>query len=309
MRELRTVAVLGATGPTGRAITRALLDDGASVRVVSRRESNLIAAFGETSAERFEADIENSEDCRRAIEGCDTVFNCVGFPLPQFEKHVSTARVIASAAKDAGARVVLLTGYWFQAPHDGPISRDTPPKPTNPKSAMRLEQETIIREGGGLSVVLPDFHGPHAHGVLNDALRAIAKGERVLWPGNTEHPRDFIYVPDIAEPVIRLARHEEAFGRRWVLAGSGAMTPASLLKEAARMMDQPLKLKMITPFMMRLASMFRPDVRQFADVYPIYNAPAVFDDGATRALIGEWPVTSHHDALERTIAWMREESI
>lgn len=305
MRELRHVAVLGATGPTGGAIARSLLATGATVRAVSRSEKHLESAFGETSAERVVADIESADDCRRAIDGCDTVFVCVGFPLAQFDKHVTTARHIADAAQSAGSRVVLITGYWFQAPSDDPITAETAPNPSNPKSEIRLEQETIIREAGGLSIVLPDFYGPHAHGVLNDALQAILKSEKVLWPGNPEHLRDFVYVPDIAEPAIRLAQREEAFGKRWVIAGSGAMTPASLLKEAALLANKPLKLKMITPFLTKFASLFRADVRQFADVYPIYNAPATFDDSATRAFIGEWPVTSYDAGLHATIAWLR----
>lgn len=307
MRDLRHVSVLGATGPTGIAIARSLLASGSHVRVVSRSEAHLNATFGETGAERVAANVESADDCRRAIDGCDTTFVCIGFPLAQFGKHVTTARHIADAAQSTGSRVVLITGYWFQAPSDGPITAETAPNPSNPKSAIRLEQETIIREAGGLSIVLPDFYGAHAHGVLNDALQAIIKGEKVLWPGNPEHLRDFVYVPDIAAPAIRLAEREEAFGNRWVIAGSGAMTPASLLKEAARLANKPLKLKMITPFLTKLASLFRADVRQFAEVYPIYNAPATFDDRATRALIGDWPVTSYDTGLQATIAWLKDQ--
>ncbi len=306
MRDLQRVAVLGATGATGRVMVNALLDLGAQVRVVSRNAAHLVDAYGEAPVTHVVADVANPDECRAAMADCDTVFNCIGVPMAKFDQHVTMARSIADASRATDAGVVLITGYWFLAGRDEVMSNQTEPNPSNPKSKIRLEQETIIRDAGGVSVVLPDFYGPRTHGVLDDALKAILKGEKVLWPGNTEHLRDFVYVPDVAEPVVRLAQNERALGGRWIIAGSGAMTPASLLTEAARLAEKPLRLKMITPFAMKMAAKLRPDVREFAQVYPIYNAPATFDDVDTRMLVGEWPVTSYDVGLAESIAWIRE---
>lgn len=308
MRTLERVAVMGATGPTGAAVTHALLARGVHVRVMSRSESHLAAAFGDTSAERIVADAADAEACARAIDGCDTVFNCIGVPMSNFKLHLTTTHNIVDAASRSDAAIALITGYWFQAPHDEPISKSTPEKLTNPKSTIRFEQESMVRDAGGLSIVLPDFYGPGcAKSFLNDAIRSILKGEKVLWPGNPESLRDFVYVPDVGEPAARLAEREDAFGERWVIAGSGALTPASLCHEIARMADATLRLKMISSFVMKLASFVRPDVQPFMDVAPIYREPATFDDSDTRALIGDWPVTSYDEGLSRTIEWIRSE--
>ena len=51
------VAVLGATGPTGKYLIRECLERGIAVRAVSRSETNLNQAFGDLAVEKFDADM------------------------------------------------------------------------------------------------------------------------------------------------------------------------------------------------------------------------------------------------------------
>lgn len=308
MSEIHKAAVLGATGTTGPVIVRELLERGATVRVVSRSHENLARMYEGVDVERLGADVEKKGECDRAIEGCDVVFDCLGFPMTKFEKHVSTARTIVQLAKKTGARVVLMTGYWSSAPCEGEISNTPPTKASNSLSGCRIEQERVVVEAGGCAVVLPDFYGPRVRSsVLNDGVKTVLAGEKTLWPGDPWAKRGFVYIPDLGRPAVDLAMNDEAFGKRWIVAGDRAQTPAELLERAASIIGQPLMLKRISPMAMKLASMFQPGMRAFSPVYPIYNAPAIYDDAATRKLIGDWPVTSNEDGLAATIDWLREE--
>lgn len=301
-----SAAVLGATGPTGRAIARELLQRGVPTRVVSRSAAHLARDYADTAAQRVVADVLEPGACRTAIEGCEVAFDCVGFPLGQFDKHVTSAKALVLAMGETGARCVLVTGYWSSAPADGPISQSSPGKPTNAKNRVRIEQERILRGTGAAAVVLPDFYGPNVGvSVLNDAIKAMLAGSVVIWPGDPTALRDFVYIPDIARPVVEIALKPEALGRRWVIAGSGARAPAELLKQAAASVNKPLRLKRITPIMCRLSAILRRDMRHFAPVHPIYNAPATFDDSETRALVGDWPVTQYDRSIAATIDWLR----
>lgn len=306
MAEIARAAVLGATGATGRVLARELLDRGGDVRVVSRSASNLARDFGRCDAEQVVADALTAEGCRRAVEGCDVVFDCVGAPLGKFENHLIVTRAALAAAGAVGARMVLITGYWSNAPSKRPISAASPARPTNRYSRIRIEQERLVREAGGCAVVLPDFFGPGAGvSVLNDAIKSVLDGRAALWPGAPTALRDFVYAPDLGRPIVDLASRDEAFGARWVLAGSGAEKPAALIAQAATGAGVRARVKRVTPMVIRLASLARRDIREFKPVYPIYNAPATFDDAATRALIGDWPVTGYTEALPATVAWIR----
>lgn len=318
MIEIRHAAVIGATGATGRSIVAALRARGESVRAVSRCEKNLNRAFPQPEIEKLKGNIESEEDCRRAIGGCEVVFDCVGFPLREFQRHVTSARTLTQAAREAGARVTLVTGYWSFAPSETPISDQSPARASNRYSKIRIEQEKIVRGEGGMALVLPDFFGPFVGaGVLNDAIALVVRRGAVLWPGDPRAERDFLFVPDCALPAVELSLREEASGQRWILAGSGLATPNDLLRRAALMMHGSegdsasrgrVRVRRIPPDVLAFASVFRRDLRAFAPIAPIYYAAARFDDSRTRDLIGDWPRTSYDDGLRATLAWIRSRS-
>jgi len=300
-------AVIGATGATGRVIARELLGRGVPVRVVSRSGARLERDFADTPAERVVADVLDPAAAGRAAEGCGLVFDCVGVPLGSFAQHLDITRNLIDAAGAAGARLILISGYWSQAPAGGAIAADTPPKPTDPYSRVRIEQEQTAIDAGACVVILPDFFGPGAGvSVLNDAIETILTAGSALWPGDPRAARDFIYIPDAGAPIVRLALDDRSFGRRWVLAGSGVTTPRDALLLAAQRLKRRARVKRVSPVMMRLGAMIRKDVRLFKPVYPIYNASATFDDDATRDLIGDWPRTGYGDAIPTTIDWLKD---
>ncbi|MGH7478661.1 MAG: SDR family oxidoreductase, partial [Candidatus Methylomirabilales bacterium] len=96
-------AVLGATGPTGKFLVRELIVRRVPVRAVSRSEANLARAFGALKVERVAVDLLDADATRRAIEGCDLVFDCIGLPMDRMADHPRTAKNIASAIASTGA--------------------------------------------------------------------------------------------------------------------------------------------------------------------------------------------------------------
>lgn len=112
----KRAVILGATGAIGIVLARALQEGGLPVRVVSRSEANLKRCFSDTIKERVAADVLQASDTRRAIAGCDLVFNCIGFPGNQMHQHPVTARNIADAIEQTGARCVHISSYWSYLP-------------------------------------------------------------------------------------------------------------------------------------------------------------------------------------------------
>lgn len=129
------IAVFGATGPMGRVVTRALLERGAEVRVVSRRPENLARDFDGLSVERVPADLEDPAAAVEAAVGCDRVIHAVGLPGERFERHVPIAANTVAACREAGARPFLVTSYWSYGPGDaGPMPETRPMAPGSEKA-------------------------------------------------------------------------------------------------------------------------------------------------------------------------------
>lgn len=108
----RIIAVVGATGAQGGGLVRAILSDPngdfaarAITRDASSDKAKMFAALG---AEVVEADVDDLESVRRAFDGAYGAF-CVTFFWAHFtpEKELAQARIMATAARDAGVRHVV----------------------------------------------------------------------------------------------------------------------------------------------------------------------------------------------------------
>lgn len=308
--QFQKAAVLGATGPTGRVIAAALHDRDLLVRVVSRSMSNLQRAFPESAYEPHDADLLDPDAARRAINGCDLIVDCIGLPLDRFEEHVPITRSIVDAARTTGARCVAIGGFWsYQSLSEEPLPESAPRNPTTRLGRIRREQEDILLDAGAAIAALPDFYGP---GVTNSSAAAamipFLQGKRAKWIGAVDHPRDFIYIPDLGEPICRLAMREEAYGQRWHLTGAGPITPCRFTEIAAEHLGREPALLVGKKPVLTLMGLFNADLRRFLDVYHLYAGPAVFDDSRLRALIDDYPTTSYEQGVPAFVDWLAKHS-
>lgn len=103
------VAIFGASGPTGRLLTRRILDDGHDAVAVTRRP----AAFP-IADERLKvvgADAATPEAVGHAIDGAQAVVSVLGAPFSRrpIDLYSSSARIISSAMSQAGCRRLVVT--------------------------------------------------------------------------------------------------------------------------------------------------------------------------------------------------------
>ncbi len=307
MPELHHVAILGATGPTGKHLARVLADGGSSVRVISRSEDRLHRAFPEARFEKRAADALDSTATGAALEGCDAVFDCIGLPMATIEQHPATARVIARAAQDTGARIVHVSSFWAYLPVQRLPLDETHPRSGGPRPArMRREAEDILQQAGAAVVHLPDFFGPEVHAsTLQNALAEAAAGGTAHWIGATSVERDYTYVPDAMATVAELARHDEAYGERWIVPGAGPASFARLLGIAAKHLGRAPRVQAAPPWLLRLMGFFSRELRGFLPMVPHYVQPIRYDGSKLTALIGEIRRTPYERAIPATLEWLR----
>lgn len=304
----KRVAVFGATGPTGVFLTRELLSRGLEVRVVSRSRKNLEKTFLDDRVGVFPADLMIQENALDAAEGCQLVFHCVGLPAEHFEKHLDLTKKVLKGLEAVGARGVLLSSFWSYGPRvdQETVREDARRNPASRKEEIRLKQEELFLKKGHCVVSLPDFYGPRADiGFLNPALRAIAAGNTANWVGDLDGKREFIFVPDIATPLVDLATMEEAYGERWNLAGPGVTTAREVLETASVLSNTELKVRNPGKLLFNLLSLFSSEVRAIKDLYPLYMNPPILDTTKLRGLIGDYEITPYDEGLSHTLDWIR----
>ena len=301
--EPRHTAVFGATGATGREITRELLRRGAAVRAISRSIEKLKRDFGKLDVELRVADLLDRDAAVAAAQDCDLIFHCAGLPLHSFDLHPHMTRNTAWAMRAHDAHGVLVTSFWsYGSQESTSVSEDRPPVDDCRKCRQRREQEEVMLEAGGAVAILPDFFGPGAEAsMLNDALAAAAAGKRVLWPGDPDAPRDFIYIPDVGRVLCDLAWQLESFGKRWNVPGSGVEMPRRLIESVAR---GEVKIQRARRWMLALGGVFKRQLREFRDVLPLYEGPYGLDGSRLANLLQGLEPTPYDEALPATVSWL-----
>jgi len=117
--SIKQVTVFGGSGFVGRAIVRALAQEGLQVRVACRRielaeRIKTAGDVGQITVMR--TNLRNAKSVAAAVAGSQAVVNAAGIPFQRGRQsyqtvHVAGARTIAEAAKAAGAeRLVHLSG-------------------------------------------------------------------------------------------------------------------------------------------------------------------------------------------------------
>ncbi|MGO1385402.1 MAG: NAD(P)H-binding protein [Arachnia sp.] len=110
----RTALVTGATGYVGGLVVEKLLEDGWSVRTLSRSPEKLASHAWHDQVESVAGDATNPDDVARAMQGTDVAWyllHSMGSGEDFVKRDAQMAEVFASAAKSEGVqRIVYLSG-------------------------------------------------------------------------------------------------------------------------------------------------------------------------------------------------------
>ena len=162
------VFLTGATGFVGHHVALALANEGADLRLLVRKSSNLKILEG-IRGETNVGDLLAPESLRAGLEGCDAVMHVaadyrlwIPDPKAMYRANVDGTRELLRLAREAGVRRVVYTSsvatMGFRS--DGLIvNEDTPVSLQNmvghyKRSKFLAEQEAIAAAGAGQQVMI-----------------------------------------------------------------------------------------------------------------------------------------------------------
>ncbi|GAA2800229.1 SDR family oxidoreductase [Saccharopolyspora taberi] len=178
-----SILVTGGTGTLGRAVVRRLLDEGADVRVLSRR-ARPDAGPGTWAT----GDLRTGEGVAAAVEGVDAIVHCA---TTLGRRDIDSMRNLTAAAERAGTRHLIYVSIVGVDKHPLPYYR------------TKLETEKILAESGVPWTTLraTQFH---------DLIVKIALVQRWSPVNFTLSGTDFqpIDVRDVAERLVAITLGE-----------------------------------------------------------------------------------------------------
>ena len=300
-------AIIGATGPTGRHLTTELRRRGVAVTAVSRSSEKLRRWFPEPEAERVAADALDADALRAAVSGCDLVVDSVGLPPEHMDRHAAIAEQVAAAATAEGARLLHVSSFWSFLPvRSLPVSEEHPREGGNSYARARRAAEDMMLAAGACVVHLPDFFGPGVHtSTLQGPLQEALAGKRMSWLGSPDTEREYAYVPDAMALVADLALRQEAYGRSWLIPGSGPLSGRQVAAIAGEHLGREVKLRAVPGWLARLAAQVTPGLRAFRPILGDYLQPIAYDTSRLRSLLGEVHPASYEQGIGATLTAMR----
>ncbi len=225
------ILVTGATGKTGSAVVRQLLDRGYPVRSTVRKRDERADDLEALGAEVVVADFHDLRSMRGAMEGVGRVYFV--YP-PQGAQLVEATTIAATAARDAGVRgFVNMSQISAREDSDSPLARH-----------HWLSEGILDWADVGAIHIRPTFFAEMLH--ILGAQTIATEGKLYLPYGDERHAP--VAADDIARVVVGLLTDPEPHvGERYVLTGPKNLTVAemaSVLSEelgtAVEYVDLPL---------------------------------------------------------------------
>jgi len=319
--------VTGGAGFIGSHLCEELIRRGERVRVVDSlitgKRSNLSHL---PQVEFLEGDLADIDVARSAVEGMDYVLHqaaipsvprSVEDPITSNRANIDASLNVLVAARDAGVRRVVYAGS-SSAYGDAPALPKVETMGTAPLSPYALQKlvaeqycqmftslyglETVTIRYFNVFGPRQDPSSPYS-GVISLFISALCEGRRPAIFGDGEQTRDFTYVANVVDGVLRACQAPGASGEVINVATGGRIS-LNRLFAALRSLIRPES---------RVPS---PESPVGIAVEPIYKDPRAgdvrdsqADIGKAQRLLGYQPVVSFEEGLDRTVAWYRESAV
>ena len=201
MSESLTHTVTGATGYTGRYITRLLLEEGHTVQTITGHPDRP-SPFGDRVA-IHSFNFDNPDLLEETLTGTDTLFNTywvrVNYGDRTHERCVAETRILFNAAKAAGVRRIVHISV-------------TNPDPNSPLPYFRGKgqlEESLRELGLSYAILRPTVLYSTEDILLNNIAWMLRKFPVVFLPGKGNYGIQPVFVEDLAELAVDAARSEE----------------------------------------------------------------------------------------------------
>lgn len=255
--------ITGGCGFIGTNLVRKLAD-GMDVRVLDNLSRGKADVLKDCAVDLHKGDIRDLVAVRKAMEGVNTVVHLAAYgsvvesvsnPLENFENNVTgTLNVLLAAQEMEVKRMIFAsTGGALVGEAKPPVNEFSLPKPISPYGASKLCGEAYCHAfatAHGLETVALRFaniYGPysaHKKGAITAFMKAIMTNQPMVIYGNGSATRDFLYVEDLCQGILRALKEEIMPGDVFHLA-SGLETSISdlarMVAEIAGVPNHPVK--------------------------------------------------------------------
>jgi nucleoside-diphosphate-sugar epimerase len=301
--------ILGGGGTIGTVLAKELVQFTDQIRIVSRNPKKV----NETD-QLFPADLSDTSQVNKAVEGSDVVYLTVGFDYNKKvwrEKWPPLMRTVIEACIQHQAKLVFFDNvYLYDRNFIGHMTEETPINPSSEKGAVRAEIAGMITDEiqrGNLTALIgrsADFYGPNNDkSVLVDSVfKNFQKGKPADWFASVDKLHSFTYTPDAAKAIALLGNTPDAYNQVWHLPTDGSrLTGKQWIELVAAELNVPAKMRILPVWMMGILGLFIPILKEFKEMAYQFDRDYHFDSSKFSNRFGDFKITTPEEGIKLTI--------
>jgi nucleoside-diphosphate-sugar epimerase len=264
--------VTGGAGFIGSHLAEALVDRGQTVTVVDNLSTGFRRNLDSLSSRLtfVEGDLADPAVCRRVVAGVDYVLHQAAIPsvprsiedpITSHRANVDATLNVLMASVASGVKRLVFAGsssvYGDAA--QLPKHEDMPPRPLSPYALQKLVAEQYCqlfsRLYGLETVTIRYFNvfGPRQNpgspysGVISLFASALLEGRRPVVHGDGRQTRDFTYVANVVDAVLRACEAPGVSGRVFNVATGSRISLNDLLATMNRLLGTAVEPRYSDP--------------------------------------------------------------
>jgi len=306
--------VTGGAGFIGSHLAEELVRRGETVRVVDNLSTGKRQNLSHVPKVEFiEGDLADLDVARRVVKGIDYVLHqaaipsvprSVEDPITSNRANIDASLNVLVAARDAGVKRLVYAGSSSAYGNTPTLPKveTMAPAPLSPYALQKLVAEQycqMFTRLYGLQTVTTRYFnvfGPRQDpsspysGVISIFISALCEGRRPTIYGDGEHTRDFTYVANVVDGVLRACTADNASGEVINVATSGRISLNTLFNTVRDLVG--------------------------STVEPIYAEPRAGDVKDSQAdiskakrVLGYQPSVTFEAGLAKTVEWYRSSQV
>jgi nucleoside-diphosphate-sugar epimerase len=303
--------IVTGAGPVGSTVAQQLVEQGISVRMLTRSGSGPDHPL----IERRRVDVADRDRLAAELQGASAVHHCVHgtkYRAATWRRELPAMdRGLLAVAGEAGAVVVFPESLYSYGPVEGVITEDGPREATQGKLGVRADllRAREASDTPTVSVAASDFFGPrvrtsHAGERL---IPRILAGRTVSVVGSLDQPHSFTYVPDLARAMVTASLDPSLWDSFLHAPTVEAGTQRQLIEAIASTAGvQSPKMFAIPSWFFKAVGTVAVDMRELAETSYQFDRPFVMDSRSSEERLGQTP-TPFEQQVKETVAWWRSE--
>jgi nucleoside-diphosphate-sugar epimerase len=301
--------ILGAGGPIGTELAKALTEYTTDIRLVSRHPQKV-----NPTDKLMPADLLDAKKVQKAVKGSDVVYVTVGFPYdtkvwldcwPKFIKNV------IEACKEFNAKLVFFDNmYMYDPKYLNRMTEETPIKPPSKKGKVRAEVAQMIMDevkAGTLTALIArsaDFYGPgiKSSSMMNETIiKPLRIGGKANLLGSVNSKHSYTFTPDAGKATALLGNTADAYNQVWHLpTAAEPFTGAQWAWLIASELGVKPRYHRVNRYMIWILGYMNPVMKEILEMFYQNQSDYIFDSSKFEKRFGIKP-TPYHIGLKETI--------